>query len=68
MPENTSRSFVVHIWIESRDVPEQGLEWRGTVQDVISGERKYFMKFDDMITFIIGKFSHDISKTKGSKQ
>jgi hypothetical protein len=68
MPENTSRSFLVRIWIEPREIPDQALQWRGMVLDVLSGERKYFKKFDEMIAFVVLQISMDIQKTKGPNQ
>jgi hypothetical protein len=67
MPENTSRSFVVRIWVEPREYPDEPVEWRGMIEDVISGERKYFRTFDDLIAFLILALSIDIQKTKGPK-
>ena len=68
MPENTSRSFLVRIWIEPREIPKQAFEWRGKIQDVMSGESKYFKNFDDMVAFVVLHISQDLQKTKGSKQ
>ena len=68
MPENTSRSFVVRIWIEPREFPNASLEWRGMIQDVMSGELRYFKKFDEMVTFVVLSILLDIQRPKGSKQ
>ena len=68
MPENTSRSFVVRIWIEPREFPNKSSEWRGMIEDVITNKRKYFKKFDEMIAFVILQLSQDIPDTNRFEQ
>jgi hypothetical protein len=68
MPENISRSFVVRIWIEPREVPNVTLEWRGMIQDVLSGEKKYFKKFAELIEFMLLQISKDIQGPTGPEQ
>jgi hypothetical protein len=68
MPENFSRSYVVRIWIEPRELPNETIEWRGMIQDVLSGEKKYFMKFDELIDFMILQISKDIQGPTGPEQ
>jgi hypothetical protein len=68
MPGNTSRSFVVRIWIEPREYPNATVEWRGMIEDVISGERKYFKNFDDMIAFLTFALSIVVQETKRPEQ
>lgn len=67
MPENISRSFVVRIWIEPREVPNETLEWRGMIQDVLSGEKKYFKKFAELIDFMLLQISNDIQRPGGQE-
>ena len=68
MPENASRSFVVRIWIEPREIANESFEWRGMIQDVITNERKYFKKFDEMIAFVILQLSQDLPDTNRFEQ
>ena len=68
MPANTGRSFVVRIWLEPREFPNKSFELRGMIQDVVSGERKYFIKFHEMIAFIFLQISKDIQEIRGSEQ
>ena len=68
MHENISRSFVVRIWIEPRELPNETLEWRGMIQDVLSGEKKNFRKFDELIDFMILQISKDIQRPGGQEQ
>ncbi len=68
MPKNISRSFVVRIWIEPRELPNKTFEWRGMIQDVLSGEKKYFRKFDELIDFMVLHISKDIRRIGGQEQ
>jgi len=68
MPGNIARSFLIRIWIEPREFPNASFEWRGMIQDVMSGERRYFKKFDEMVTFVVLSILLDIQRTKGTKQ
>ncbi len=68
MPANTSRSFLMRIWVEPHEYPDESFEWRGMIQDVVSGERKYFTNFDVMIAFLVLQISKDIPEIGGSEQ
>ncbi|HEU0295589.1 MAG TPA: hypothetical protein VFR47_22810 [Anaerolineales bacterium] len=68
MLDNISRSFVVRIWIEPREVPNATLEWRGVIQDVLSGEKKYFRKFAELIDFMLLQISKDVQGPTGPEQ
>jgi hypothetical protein len=65
MPANTNRSFVVRIWLEPHQMPQNSFEYRGMIEDVLSGERKYFVRFDEMIDFVLLQLAKDIQATKG---
>lgn len=67
MPRNTSRSFVVRIWMEPREAPHESFEWRGTIWDVLSGETKHFRKLEDMLAFMISILM-DIEKINRSRE
>jgi hypothetical protein len=68
MPGSINHSFVVRIWIEPREYPKAPVEWRGMIQDVISGQSKYFRELDEMVAFIVLQISQDIQNTKGFEQ
>lgn len=44
--------FVVRIWMERRERPETPAYWRGSVEDVASGERRYFTGMREMRVFM----------------
>ena len=50
--EENSHSFIVRIWLEPRELAEAVPEWRGVVEHVASGERRYFIDLDDLLNFI----------------
>lgn len=49
---NDTYSFVVRIWREGRDGLENAIVWRGSVDDVASGERFHFSDLGDIAGFI----------------
>jgi len=50
--EENTHSFIVRIWLEPRELAGAVPEWRGVVEHAASGERRYFMDFDDLLNFI----------------
>lgn len=42
--ESDVHSFIVRLWRENRDDPSQTAEWRGWIEHVQSGARRYFQK------------------------
>lgn len=46
------RSFVVRIWSEAVDAERETVTWRGTVEDVLSGDHLHFQNFDALQRFI----------------
>ncbi|MFZ0548663.1 MAG: hypothetical protein WAM60_24650 [Candidatus Promineifilaceae bacterium] len=42
--ESDAHSFMVRLWRENRDDPSQTAEWRGWIEHVQSGERRYFQE------------------------
>lgn len=55
MSEKNSHAFIVRIWIEPREIPDAPKKWRGLVQDVFSGDQRYFDGFDQMVDFFLRK-------------
>lgn len=45
-------SFVVRIWSEAADENGDASAWRGTVEEVLSGESSHFQNFDGLLDFI----------------
>jgi len=48
--------FVVRLWWEAEDTGEPG-EWRGCVEHVSSGERRYFREIENVAEFIHGRLA-----------
>jgi hypothetical protein len=51
-----SRLFTVRLWKEEMDV---GSEYRGSVQDVVSGAFRSFRAWSDLVDFMIERMEED---------
>jgi hypothetical protein len=51
-PENRTESFVVRIWLERREIADALPEWRGVIEHVGSGHRKYILDLDCIVIFM----------------
>ena len=47
-----SHTFILRIWIEPREIEGAVAEWRGVVEHVDSGQRKYLNNLDQILAFI----------------
>jgi hypothetical protein len=47
-------TFIVRIWREPREVEGMTPEWRGLIERVGSGDRRYFHRLDELISFMQG--------------
>ena len=47
-------SFIVRIWREPREIEGLAAEWRGLIERVGSGERRYFQRLDELVSFMQG--------------
>jgi len=45
--------FIVRIWQEPREIERAAPEWRGVVEHVPSGERRYFTDLSEITILII---------------
>ncbi len=57
--DERSHTFVVRIWEERRDVADAPSTWRGRVDDVRSGVRRYFTTLDDLVTYLSSQSGMD---------
>ena len=48
----TSHTFIARFWLERREIKDAKPIWRGVVEHVISGERRYLEDLDEIKTFI----------------
>ncbi len=44
--------FIVRFWRETREIPGAKAEWRGVVEHVPSGERRYAKNLSEIMTFV----------------
>jgi len=45
-------TFIVRIWREPREIEGLVAEWRGLIERVASGDRRYFQRLDELVSFI----------------
>jgi hypothetical protein len=46
-------AFLVNLWFESPSVDEtQSIEWRGSVEHLMTHQRRYFTDIVDLVTFL----------------
>lgn len=53
LPETTTQSFIVRIWLEETAEEDQAGRWRGHITHVPSHKRRYFEDLNDVIAFIV---------------
>lgn len=56
--EKEAHSFVIRLWRENRDDPQQTAGWRGWVDHVQSGKRHYFQEIESIQEIIAGYVSN----------
>lgn len=44
--------FIVRIWVEPREIKGAPPEWRGTVEHVLTGQRRYVASLAELMAFI----------------
>ncbi len=44
--------FILRIWREPREIEGAELEWRGVIEHVPTGERRYFNELNDVVDFL----------------
>ena len=50
--DERSHTYVVRIWEERRDVADALPTWRGRVDDVRTGVRRYFTTLEDLVAYL----------------
>ena len=50
--EDGTQVFIVRIWLETRDITDAPVQWRGVVEHVPTGERRYFTDLRDIKAFV----------------
>jgi hypothetical protein len=59
--EANTQVFILRFWLEPREIEGAEPEWRGVVEHVQSGERRYFQNLEVMLSFI-SKYFDRLSK------
>lgn len=52
-PEGIRYSFVVRFWRQSDEIDAELSVWRGWIEDAASGERRYFLTFQEMLLIMV---------------
>ena len=52
--EAEAHSFVMRIWQENRDDPDDPAVWRGWIEHVQSGQRHYFKELTEIPAIVAG--------------
>jgi hypothetical protein len=50
--EEGRHTFIVRIWREPREIEGLAAEWRGQIERVGGGERRYFRRLDELVSFM----------------
>ena len=50
--EDKTHVFMVRVWLERREIEGAGAEWRGVIEHMTSGERRYLNDLEDITNFI----------------
>lgn len=50
--QENSHAFIIRVWLEPREIEGERPEWRGTVEHVLSGERRSVHKMEEVVAFI----------------
>jgi hypothetical protein len=50
--QDTSHSFIARFWLEPREIKDAKPIWRGVVEHVASGQRRYLEDLDEVKAFI----------------
>ena len=49
---DTSHAFIARFWLEHREIKDAKPIWRGVVEHVASGQRRYLEDLDEVKAFI----------------
>jgi hypothetical protein len=61
-----SRSFILRIWVERRDIKDAPLIWRGEIEDVRDQKRYWFQDFEKMVA-IVRPFVENLLRQVGER-
>lgn len=50
--EDNTHAFVIRVWLEPREIEDAQPEWRGVIEHIPTGERRYLRNLNDLTSFI----------------
>ena len=53
--ERASSAFLIRVWRERREIPEDSPIWRGSIDDVDGGGRVYFMTLPELVDYVCSR-------------
>jgi hypothetical protein len=59
--EDNTQVFMVRIWLETREIEDAPLAWRGVIEHVPSRQRRYFSELSEVTKFVgsfLGKLAN----------
>lgn len=62
--EANTHVFILRFWLEPREIEGAEPEWRGVIEHVQSGERRYFRNLEVMLSFVAKYFDGLDTKTE----
>jgi hypothetical protein len=51
--EENTLVFIIRIWPEPQEIESVSPKWRGVVENVFTGEKRYLKNLDELTAFII---------------
>jgi hypothetical protein len=50
--QDNSHTFIARFWLESREIKNAKPIWRGVIEHVASGQRRYLQDLDEVKAFV----------------
>ena len=51
--QEKDQTFIVRLWLEPSDGDDSGPQWRGVIENVQNGKRRYLKDFNEITAFIV---------------
>ena len=65
---DTSHTFIARFWLESREIKDAKPIWRGVVEHVASGQRRYLQDLDEIKAFVASHLEEKVSGRKNNSR
>ena len=60
----THHTFIVRFWLEKSEIPDRQPEWRGMIENVLTKEKRYFLRPEQIMDFIFEKIAPEHVKAE----